>query len=157
MALKLDRIDFALVEALEEEARLSNKELAARVDLAQSSCLERVRRLRESGVLRGAHADVDPHALGIGLQAMIAVRLQQHSRDLVESFRQHALSLEEVVSVYHVAGNDDFLVHVAARDPEHLRNLALDAFTTRPEVAQIHTSLIYEFARTWSLPKYVAE
>ena len=157
MLLDLDRIDFALLRLLQKDARLSNKELAARVDLAQSSCLERVRRLRESGVLRGAHADVEPHALGIGLQAMIAVRLQQHSRDLVESFRRHALSLEEVVSVYHVAGNDDFLVHVAARDPEHLRNLALDAFTTRPEVAQIHTSLIYEFARTWSLPKFASE
>ena len=157
MKPSLDRIDFEILEALQQDARLSNKELAARVDLAQSSCLERVRRLREAGVLRGSHAQIDPAALGIGLQAMIAIRLIQHSRDLVDAFRAHALALDEVISVYHVAGTDDFLVHVAVRDARHLRDLAMDAFTTRPEVAQIRTSLIYEFARTWSLPVYAEE
>jgi DNA-binding Lrp family transcriptional regulator len=76
----LDRIDRALVRALQKDARLSNKELAAQVGLAPSSCLERVRRLRRTGVLRGFHADVAPEALGVGLQALIAVQLRQHSR-----------------------------------------------------------------------------
>jgi len=156
METGLDRIDFEILAALQQEARLSNKELAARVDLAQSSCLERVRRLRRDGVLRGSHADVDPVALGIGLQAMIAVRLRQHSRDLVDAFREHALTLDEVISVYHVAGEDDFLVHVAVRDSAHLRDLAMDAFTTRPEVARILTSLIYATARRRPLPAYAA-
>jgi len=107
----LDRIDFEILAALRENARLSNKELAARVDLAQSSCLERVRRLTAKGVLRGAHMELDPRALGIGLEAMIAVRLGQHSRELVNAFRAHALEQPEVVSVYRSS-----LIYEHARD-----------------------------------------
>ena len=109
-------------------------------------------RLTAKGVLRGAHMELDPRALGIGLEAMIAVRLGQHSRELVNSFRAHALEQPEVVSVYHVAGEDDFLVHVAVRDADHRRDFTMDAFTTRPEVAHLRSSLIYEHARDWSLP-----
>jgi DNA-binding Lrp family transcriptional regulator len=76
----LDRIDFALLAALQKDARLSNKELAARVALAPSSCLERVRRLREEGVLTGFRAQVDPRALGIAMQALVFVRLARHAR-----------------------------------------------------------------------------
>ncbi|MBZ4420649.1 Lrp/AsnC family transcriptional regulator [Myxococcus sp. RHST-1-4] len=150
----LDRIDFAILEALQKNARLSNKELAAEVGLAQSSCLARVGRLREAGVLKSFHAEVDPRAVGIGLQAMIAVRLRQHSRETLEAFRRHTLSLPEVLAVYHVAGANDFLIHVAVRDADHLRDLGMDAFTTRPEVAHLETSLIFEYVRSPGMPLY---
>ena len=154
---RLDRIDRALIAALQDDVRLSNKELAARVGLAPSSCLERVRRLRVAGVVRGAHADIAPRALGVELEAMIAVQLRQHARAEVEAFRRHALSLPEVVAVYHVAGAYDFLVHVAVRGASHLRNVALDAFTSRPEVARLETSLIFEATRSWRMPDYLDE
>ncbi|HEX5580372.1 MAG TPA: Lrp/AsnC family transcriptional regulator [Gemmatimonadaceae bacterium] len=143
----LDRTDRAILAALQQNARLTNKELAARVGLAESSCLERVRRLVGSGVLRGFHADVDPRALGVGLQALVAVRLARHTRAAVESFRRSMLELREAVEVFHVAGANDFLVHVAVRDSDELRDLILRAFTSRPEVAHVETSLIYEHAR----------
>jgi DNA-binding Lrp family transcriptional regulator len=151
----LDRIDRALVAALQEDVRRSNKELAARVGLSPSACLERVRRLRAAGVIRGAWAEVDPRALGIQLEAMIAVQLAQHARAGVEAFRAHVLGLPEVVAVHHVAGRVDFLVQVAVRDAGHLRDLALDAFTSRPEVGRVETSIIYQ--STWSprLPDYL--
>lgn len=148
----LDRIDFAILRLLRNDGRLSNKELAAKVGLAPSSCLARVRRLTQSGIVRGFHADIDPRALGMGLQAMIAVRLTQHSRAVVESFRAHVLALPETVAVYHLAGADDFLVHVAVRDADHLRDLALDAFTRRSEVAHLETSLVFEHARPTGVP-----
>jgi len=143
----LDRIDRALVGALAKNARLSNKELAARVGLAPSSCLERVRRLVREGAIRGFVADVDPAALGFSMEAMIAVRLRQHSREQYEAFRQHALTLPEVVAVYHMAGENDFLVHVLARDAQHLRDLAIDRFITREEVGHIETWLVFEHLR----------
>ena len=143
----LDRIDRALCAALANNARLTNKELAARVGLAPSSCLERVRRLVRDGVLRGFSADVDPGALGFGLEAMMAVRLRQHSRDQFDAFRAHALAIPEVVAVYHMAGENDFLIHVLARDAQHLRDLALDRFITRPEVGHIETWLMFEHMR----------
>lgn len=152
--MTLDRTDFEILAALQKDGRLSNKELAALVNLAPSSCLERVRRLRREGVLRGIHADVDLRALGVGLQAMIAVQLRQHSREIVETFRTHVLELPEVTALYHVAGKHDFLVHVAVRDADHLRDLAMDAFTARAEVAQIETSLIFEYVRDCVWPQY---
>lgn len=150
----MDRIDGLILEELQKNARLSNKELAVRVNLAPSSCLERVRRLTETGVLRGVHASVDPASLGIELQAFIAVRLVRHSRRMVERFRAHVSGLPELVALYHVAGEMDFLAHVAIRNSDHLRDLAMDAFTTRDEVAEIRTSLIFEHVPHWQLPNY---
>jgi DNA-binding Lrp family transcriptional regulator len=141
-----DRIDFGIVAALQKDARLSNKELAAQVGLSPSSCLERVRRLRAAGVLRGFHADVDPGALGFRLEALIAVRLKRHARLIVEAFRAHVLALPQVLALYHLGGRDDFLVHVAVRDTEHLRDLAY-SFTTRRDVVHLETSIIFEHSR----------
>ncbi len=151
----LDRIDFEIVRLLRNNARLSNKELAEHVGLAPSSCLVRVRGLRGDGVISGYHAEIDAQALGVGLQAMISVRLQRHSRDLVEAFRAHALGLEEVLHVYHVAGANDFLVHVWVRDSEHLRDVLMTSFTTREEVLHLETGLIFEHARNMNLPRYL--
>ena len=148
----LDRIDFAILTILQKDARVPNNRLAEAVGVAPSTCLERVRRLARSGILRGHHAEIDPSAFGVGLEAMIAVRLRRHSRDLVDDFRAYVVELEEVRSVFHVTGGDDFLVHVAVRDSDHLRDLALDAFTTRPEVDHIQTRLIFQYTPTWRLP-----
>jgi DNA-binding Lrp family transcriptional regulator len=150
--MELDRIDADILRLLQNNARLSNKELAAAVGLAPSTCHERVRRLQSSGALRGFHADVDPTMLGIGLQALVSVRLGRHSHDIVESFREHALSQREVVAVYHVAGANDFLLHVVVRNPEQLRALILDAFTTREEATHVETALVYEVWRKPWLP-----
>lgn len=152
MAEALDRIDFAILEHLQNDARLSNKELAGRVGLAPSSCLERVRRLLGSGVLRGFRAEVNPRALGVALEALVFVRLARHARKPVGAFRRHCLELAETLAVYHVAGQYDFIVHVAVRDADHLRDLTLDAFTTRAEVAHLETHLIFEHARRPLLP-----
>jgi DNA-binding Lrp family transcriptional regulator len=151
----LDRIDFAILAVVQKNGRVANNRLAQAVGVAPSTCLERVRRLAGMGVIRGYHADVDPSALGVGLEAMIAVRLRQHSRDLVDSFRAYVVGLAEVRSVFHVTGGDDFLVHVAVRDSDHLRDLALDSFTTRHEVDHIQTRLIFQYTPTWRMPVLV--
>jgi len=148
----LDRTDYALLRLLRKNARLSNKDLAARVGIAPSTALERIRRMREARVLLGYHAEIAPEALGIGLQAMVAVRLARHSRALVDGFHRHVLTQPEVLACYHVAGADDFLVHVGVRDSEHLRNFTLTAFTEREEVAHIETRLIFEYQRNAELP-----
>ncbi|MEM7481778.1 MAG: Lrp/AsnC family transcriptional regulator [Acidobacteriota bacterium] len=148
----LDRTDHALLTALQKNARITNKELAVQVGLAPSTCLERVRRLERGGAITGYHAEVSPKALGIGIQALIAIRLTRHSRDRVDSFRRHALTLPEVIAIYHLAGANDFLVHVAVQDSNTLRDFALSAFTTRPEVAHLETNLIFEHQSSTTLP-----
>ena len=140
----LDRTDRAIVRLLQQNARLSNKEIAAKVGIAQSTCSERIRRLEASGVFRGFHADIDPAVVGLGLQALIAVQLHRHETTQVDRFRKYAEQLPEVVAFYHMAGRNDFLVHVVVRDSNHLRDIAMGAFTAQPEVAHIETSIIFE-------------
>lgn len=153
----LDRIDYQIVRLLRNNARLSNKELAQKVGLAPSTCLVRTRLLQQSGVITGFKAEVNALALGVGVQAMIAVRLKRHYKPDVEAFRKHALELPEVVRLYHVAGPIDFLAHVWAKDPEHLRDLAMTAFTAREEVSHIETELIFEHSSCQDLPSFLDE
>ncbi len=150
--MQLDRTDFEILSLLRKNARMPNKALAEALGVAPSTALERVRRLREGGVIQGFHAEVAPAALGIGLQAMVSIRLVRHSRRELDGFREHLLGLREVLALYHVAGRDDFLVHVGVRDSDHLRDFALGAFTERKEVDHIETRLIFEFRRNTELP-----
>lgn len=154
MRKELDRIDYEILALLRNNARISNKEIALKVGLAASTCLVRIRVLQSSGVITGFHAEIDPANLGVGIQAMIAVRLLRHFKPDVDSFHQHALSLPEVVQLYHVAGPIDFLIHVWARNSDHLRELAMTAFTSRKEVAHIETELIFEHIRSDDVPVF---
>ena len=150
----IDRIDCEIIRLLQNNARLSNKELAAAVGIAPSTCLERVRRLIEERILLGFHAEVAPKALGIGIQAMIAIRLSRHAKSFVDEFRAFATDLPEVLAVYHMAGANDFLIHVAVRDADGLRNLVVTAFVDRPEVDHLETALIFEHVASPEMPVY---
>lgn len=152
--MELDRIDRRILRLLRNNARMPNKDLADRAQIAPSTALERVRKLHEAKVILGYHAEVAPLAIGIGLQAMVAIRMTRHSRDSLEAFQAHLRQLPEVLAFYHVAGKDDFLVHVGVRDTRHLRDFELAAFTQREEVAHIETHLIFEFRRNPELPIY---
>jgi len=143
----LDDTDRALMRALVDDARVSNKELAAKVGIAQSTCLARVRALRAAGVIRGYHADVDPKALGHDLQAMIAIRLQPHARGAMAQFTADLSRRPEVLQVYFVAGADDFLVHVATAGTDALRRFVADALNRNPAIAGTETYLIFEHTR----------
>lgn len=143
----LDRIDRAVLAALQNDARISNKELAAKVGLAPSSCLARVRKLETANVIQGYAAKLAPASLGLGLQALISVQLRLHVGETFQRIGDHFRGLPEAVAVYCLGGTIDFLVHVACRDTEHLRALTIDGFTSRPEVSRIETSLVFSFAR----------
>ena len=151
---QLDRTDRAIIGLLQHNARLSNKELAAGAGIAPSTCSERMRRLEMLGVFSGFHAAVDPQVMGIGLQAMIAVRLRRHSAEEVQAFELHAQALPEVISLSHVTGPNDFLVRVVVRDADHLRQLAVSGFTTMREVDHIETALIFEHKEKGTLPDF---
>jgi len=143
----LDDVDRAILEALSEDARIPNNRLAERVGVAQSTCLARVRALRESGVLHGFHAEVDLAALGRPLQALVAVRLAVHNREQIEDFTGHVRGLAGVLSVFHLAGPTDYLVWVAAGSAQDLREFVVDHLATHPATAHAETSLIYEHSR----------
>ncbi|MGL4304676.1 MAG: Lrp/AsnC family transcriptional regulator [Mycobacteriaceae bacterium] len=143
----LDEIDHRIIEYLQGDARISNSALAEVVGIAPSTCHGRVRRLLDSGVIRGFFADIDPVALGRPLRAMIAVSLQSHARGSIRSFVKQISTLPEVIDVYFLAGADDYLLHVAASDTEDLRRFVVENLNARPEVAGTQTSLVFEHLR----------
>ncbi|KPI17239.1 transcriptional regulator, AsnC family [Actinobacteria bacterium OK074] len=121
--------------------------MAEALGIAPSTCLERVRALRQRGILTGFHADVDLAAIGRGLQAMIAVRVRPPTRSVIEAFRDFVERMPEVVSVFVLTGPDDFLIHVAVRDTDHLHAVVLDKLTKRPELADVRTSIVFDHRR----------
>ncbi|HWG02374.1 MAG TPA: Lrp/AsnC family transcriptional regulator [Trebonia sp.] len=142
----LDEADRRIVLELARDARMANNTLAARVGIAPSTCLGRVRSLRERGVIRGYHAEVDQAALGRPLQAMIAVRLQSTARGHIRAFVGEVARLPEVLNVFFLAGKDDFLLHVAAASTEDLRDF-VEKLSLNTDVAYTETSLIFEHVR----------
>lgn len=143
----LDEADRALVELLATDGRMPNAELARRVGLPESTCAGRVRALRESGVVRAVRAEIDLAALGRPMEAMVALRFAGHAREPMDSFRDRVASIPGVVAAYHLAGADDFLVHISGATANDLRDLVLDHLTSVEGVAHAQTSLIFEQLR----------
>lgn len=143
----LDDVDRRILGHLAADARIPNNALAELVGIAASTCLSRVRALRESGVIRGYHADIDPAALGRPIQAMIAVRLQSHARGHIAAFTAKVAALPEVLNVFFLGGTDDFLVHIAATGTENLRDFVVVNLSGNPDVALTETNLIFEHVR----------
>jgi DNA-binding Lrp family transcriptional regulator len=140
----LDPVDLEILRHLQNDARITYRDLAAAAGMAPSTCLDRVNRLRRTGVIRGYTVQLDPAALGLPLQAFLAVRTGPHHRPLVDQFVAHVLAQPHTRAVYLVAGPDDYLIHVTARDVEDLQRVAVDALTVRPEVMSVRTNLVFQ-------------
>ena len=144
---RFDAVDWALLRVLQDDARTSNRDLAAAVHVSPSTSSERVRGLRESGVIRGYHADIDFAALGRHVQALTAVTIRPPTRENIEAFRNWVSALPELVGVFVVSGASDFLLHLAVPDTDALYAFVIDRLTERPEVADVNTSVVYEHIR----------
>ncbi|MEV6588298.1 Lrp/AsnC family transcriptional regulator [Streptomyces acidicola] len=144
----MDDIDSAILSHLQRDGRLTNRELARLVGIAPSTCLERVRALRARGVITGYHAAVQPRMLGLSLQALVFARLRPLTREVISGFETYLAQLPEVVSVFVVSGDDDFVVHVAVPDIEQLHAFLMDRFSARREVVSFRSSVIYQQTST---------
>jgi DNA-binding Lrp family transcriptional regulator len=143
----MDELDAPIIRNLQSDARQTNRELARAVGIAPSTCLERVRNLRERGVITGYHADVALTELNRGVQALLHVQVRPLSRRVIEGFKTYAMTLPEVLSVFVVAGGDDFLVHVALPSVDSLHAFLMDKFTGRREIVGFRSSIIYQHTR----------
>lgn len=143
----LDELDLQLLSLLSQHGRMPNAELAARIGVAPSTCLGRVRHLHEIGAIRGIHAEVDPAWVGRPVQAMIAVRLGPDSRAATETFADVLAEVPGVLNVYFVSGAYDFMVHVATNGTDGLRAIIVDHLSSNPAVAGTETHLIFEHVR----------
>lgn len=143
----MDELDSAIVGHLQLDARQTNRDLARALGIAPSTCLERVRALRERGVITGYHAEISLPALNRHVQALLHVQIRPLSREVIEGFKRYVSGLPEVLSVFVVAGSDDFLVHVAVPGVEALHGFLIDKLSKRREIVTFRSSVIYQHAR----------
>ena len=141
--MHVDAIDRKILSILQSNARISNTDLAERVDLSPTPCARRVKQLEDAGIICRHITLLDPEKLGLNLTAMISVTMDKHTADRFESFERAIESLPEVIECYVVTGQDaDFLIKVMVRDMRHYENFLLKRLTKLEGVSGVHTSFV---------------
>ena len=140
----IDPTDAHVLEELQRDARQTNRALATTVGLAPSTTLNRVRDLEQRGAITGYHAQVDLAAVGRPLQALVFVRLQPKSDEIVNRFIDHVWALPAVLGVDLISGVEDVVIHLAVADAPALHSVVLDQISKFPEVFDERTSLLFE-------------
>lgn len=143
----LDQIDRAIVSILQDEGRITNVELAARVGLTAPPCLRRVRTLEETGVIRGYHADLDPVTLGFGITVFAMVSLKSQAEADLLAFEEHVAGLPEVRECHMLNGEIDFVLKIVAHDLQAFQLFLTSKLTPAPNVASVKTSLTIRTAK----------
>ena len=135
----MDRIDRAIIEQLQADGRLTNLELAERVNLSPSPCLRRVRNLESSGVISGYHAAINPAAVGRGFQVLVHVEMAVQDRPTIEAFEDEVRLLKEVTQCRRMFGQPDYLLWVAVADLDAYERLYMSKLAGLPGVARTNS------------------
>ena len=150
---QLDPLDRKILSILQEEARISNIDLALRVGLSPSPCLRRVRELERSGLVRRHVTLLDPQALGLGVSVFISVRLDRQVERSLEAFEAAVLGRPEVMECYLMTGDADYLLRVVVADVPAFERFLLEHLTRVPGVANLRSSFALKQVKyTTALP-----
>ena len=139
---ELDLKDIQILNLLLNNARLSNKEIAAKIEIAQSSTHDRIKKLTKKGYLKGAHAELDQKKLDLNIEVLLAIKLNKQHRSIIADFIEKASQLPGVLQIFHMAGDNDFILHVAVKDTDELRSFILDRLTTLDYIHSTETTMV---------------
>lgn len=139
-SLQIDAIDITILEQLQEDASISNVELARKVGLSPSPCLARVRALQDAGVISRQVTLLDPLRLGLTVSVFIQVSLEKQVEKALETFEKAIRSYPEVMECYLMTGDADYLLRVVVADVPSFERFILDNLTRIPGVANIKSS-----------------
>ncbi|SBT04085.1 Bkd operon transcriptional regulator [Candidatus Accumulibacter aalborgensis] len=141
--MPLDRYDCQILQALQQDGRISNQDLADRIGLSPSPCLRRVRALEESGVITGYRALLDARKLGLSLMALIHISMDQHTPERFSTFDARIAEIPELLECLLVTGQDaDYQLKVVVKDMDAYQELLLDRITRIPGVTGVHSSFV---------------
>lgn len=138
----LDNIDKKILMLLQENSRITNKELSEQLGLSTTPIFERVKKLEKSGLISKYVALLDRKLAGKELMALIAISLKQHSKPLIESFMRQINALPEVLEFFHTTGKSDFIIKVAIADMDEYQDFILNKLSAIDEVANLETSFV---------------
>lgn len=139
---KLDELDKKILKILQKEGRLSNKDLAERINLTTTPTLERVRRLEREGVIEGYSARLNPESVNKGFSAFVTVTLSVHQLNLMHEFTEAVKAIPEILACYNTTGEGDFLLHIVAKDVKDYEQFMRTKLTTLPDIQRIHTNIV---------------
>ena len=139
----LDRTDRHILDELQRDGRISNQDLAQRVNLSPSPCLRRVRALEESGIIAGYRALLDARKLGLSLMALIHISMDRHTPERFANFEEKVAALPEVLECLLITGQAaDYQLKVVVRDMDAYQALLLNKITRIPGVSGVHSSFV---------------
>ncbi|MDF0532344.1 Lrp/AsnC family transcriptional regulator [Tsukamurella sp. 8F] len=148
--MTLDAIDQAILRELQRDGRITNQELADRVELSPSPCLRRVRRLEEEGFIAGYAAIVDQASVGLAITAFVRIRLEKHDVEALAEVEATILTLPNVVEAYLLAGDEDYLLKVATPSFENYETFLRDQLRRIPNLASVHSTFAYRAVKALS-------
>lgn len=143
----MDKKDLQIIRELQGDGRLTNLELAERVNLSPSPCLRRLRQLEESGVITGYTALVDPKAYGVPLTVFVSIALEKHTKEVVRHFEQEIGEIEAIMDCYLTTGDADYMLRVVVPDLEAYEHFVRDELHALPGVRSIDTRFAYSVVK----------
>jgi Lrp/AsnC family leucine-responsive transcriptional regulator len=138
--IQLDAIDLRILKALQDDARLTNNDLADRVGLSASPCLRRVRRLEKEGFIRTYRAVLDREAIGLGLTVFVDIKVDKPTRETAQALQEALRALPEVVSCHMVSGAADFVAEIVVANLKAYERLLTEKLLTLPMIADIRSN-----------------
>jgi DNA-binding Lrp family transcriptional regulator len=139
---ELDSKDIQILSLLLNNARLSNKEIATKVEIAQSSTHDRIKKLTQKGYFKGAIAQIDQKKLGLNIEVMLAIKLNKQHRSIIADLKEKASKFPGVIQLFHMAGNNDFIMHIGVRNSDELRSFILDRLSTLDYIQSTETAMV---------------
>lgn len=144
----MDRTDRAIIDELLRDARLSNVELAERVNLSPSPCLRRVRALERAGVIRGYQAIIDPAAVGRAFEIEVMIELTHKDRATVEAFERRIAGMEPVIECRRMFGIPDYLVRVAVADTAAYEAFYMNELAELPGIGRVSSQFTMKLVKS---------
>ncbi len=142
MASPLDPIDWQILDLLQHNAKLTNKEIAEKVGKTSTPVYERIKRLEQQGYIKQYVAILDKKKIGRTLSAFTSVQLKEHEHTVLQQFEQEIVQLPEVMECYHMTGTDDYLLKVVVRDMDEYQEFIKFKLSKIANIATVRSSFI---------------
>ena len=138
--VRFDKIDMAILTQLQRDSKITNATLSKRVGISPPSTLERVKKLEQSGIIKGYVALIDPTTVGKSITAIVSVSLTKHGVEHLRAFNDAVEGFDEVLDCWHIAGEDDFILRVLTTDMESYEHFVVHSLSAVGNIARVRTS-----------------
>jgi len=140
--VKLDQIDKKILEILQQDARITNAQLAKEIGLSPAPTLERVKKLENLFLIKSYHAELDKEKLGLGVTIYLLVSLSSHKLNQINTFVEKINKIKQVIECHHITGSGDFMLKIITSDIPAYHKLILDTITQIEEIGNMQSMIV---------------